>query len=232
MSHFSVMVIGEDYVDQLAKFNEDIEMPRYVKYTKAQLIEQKRKEIEDYKNGIYAEYLKDREAYACSCRNMKHLDYVRNEFPKSLKWKEPRLYEEAIKCYSPEEIGLEGEVYTTENPNSKWDWYVVGGRWAGMLKLKDGIVGIPPNFSYGWEEKEKKKIIDANMVDIARKSQISNIDNITCFVFLKDGVWHEKGEMGWFACVTDEKTDWEDQFKKLVRELPEDSLITIVDCHI
>lgn len=23
------------------------------------------------------------------------------------------------------------------NPNAKWDWYQVGGRWAGMLKLKD-----------------------------------------------------------------------------------------------
>lgn len=24
------------------------------------------------------------------------------------------------------------------NPNAKWDWYVVGGRWGGLLKLKDG----------------------------------------------------------------------------------------------
>lgn len=24
------------------------------------------------------------------------------------------------------------------NPNAKWDWYSTGGRWSGLLKLKDG----------------------------------------------------------------------------------------------
>ena len=35
--------------------------------------------------------------------------------------------------------GLDEEgVYrlTTYNPNSKWDWYEVGGRWTGYFKLK------------------------------------------------------------------------------------------------
>jgi hypothetical protein len=27
------------------------------------------------------------------------------------------------------------------NPNKQWDWYVVGGRWTGMLKLKPGAKG-------------------------------------------------------------------------------------------
>ena len=232
MSHFSVMVIGEDYVDQLAIFDEDIEMPRYVKYTKAQLIEKKRKEIEDYRTTVYAEYLKNKEAYVRSCHeNMKHLDYLDNEFPKMLKWKAPRLYKEAIKYCKPEDIGADGEVYTTENPNSKWDWYTVGGRWAGLLKLKDGIVSNPPNFSYGWSEEDKNKLLNENRTDVALKSQIANLDEIVCFAFLKDGIWHERGEMRWFDCVSNEKMDWDDQFKKLVRELPDDSLITIVDCH-
>lgn len=34
-----------------------------------------------------------------------------------------------------------------ENPNAKWDWFVVGGRWRGQLKLKEkaavGIMGKP-----------------------------------------------------------------------------------------
>lgn len=35
---------------------------------------------------------------------------------------------------------------TTYNPNSKWDWYTIGGRWTGFLQLKagrQGIVGRP-----------------------------------------------------------------------------------------
>ncbi len=28
------------------------------------------------------------------------------------------------------------------NPNAKWDWWVLGGRWRGQLKLKEGRTGI------------------------------------------------------------------------------------------
>jgi hypothetical protein len=31
------------------------------------------------------------------------------------------------------EYGEEGTMY---NPNGHWDWYQIGGRWAGMLKVK------------------------------------------------------------------------------------------------
>lgn len=233
MTHFKVMVVGNDHVGQLEKFNSEIVVPRYVRYTKAQLIEKERKEIEGYRTTVYAEYLKNKEAYVRSCHeNVKHLDYLDNKFPKMLKWKAPRLYKEAIKFYDPEDIGADGEVYSTLNPDSKWDWYTVGGRWAGLLKLKDGIVGNPPNFSYRWSEEDKNKLLNENRTDVALKSQIANLDEIVCFAFLKDGIWQEKGEMGWFACVSNEKMDWDDQFNKLVRELPGDSLITIVDCHI
>ena len=39
--------------------------------------------------------------------------------------------------------GLEVEPYEddgqmiTYNPNSKWDWYSIGGRWSGFLPLKE-----------------------------------------------------------------------------------------------
>ena len=42
MSHFAVMVIGEDQEKQLAPFDENIELPCYVAYTKQQLIDKKR----------------------------------------------------------------------------------------------------------------------------------------------------------------------------------------------
>lgn len=34
-----------------------------------------------------------------------------------------------------------GEYGYWENPNAKWDWYDVGGRWSNMLKYKDGNRG-------------------------------------------------------------------------------------------
>lgn len=59
-------------------------------------------------------------------------------------------------------------------------------------------------------------------------------DVITPFAFVKDGVWHEKGKMGWFACVSDEKeaTEWASEFITMFESLPDDTLITVYDCHI
>ena len=32
----------------------------------------------------------------------------------------------------------QGNLYSNSNPNAKWDWWVIGGRWNNLLKLKDG----------------------------------------------------------------------------------------------
>lgn len=32
-----------------------------------------------------------------------------------------------------------GRRTTTYNPNSKWDWYSIGGRWMGYFTVKDGV---------------------------------------------------------------------------------------------
>ena len=238
MSHFTVMVIGEDHKKQLAPFNENLELPRYVKYTKQQVIDEERKNIEDYKNGRYAEYLKDKEAYRASCKNNgHHSNYLENEFPKMLEYTDEQLYAKGIEDFEQSEIGPDGEVYSTSNPNSKWDWYEVGGRWPGMLKLKQGVTPIAPvNFSWGWmrEPEEMQKVLSENCADIAFKKDIANLDEIVCFALLKDGKWYERGQMGWWAIASDEKPDdvWDAEFKKLVSELPDDTLITIVDCHI
>ncbi len=51
---------------------------------------------------------------------------------------------------------------------------------------------------------------------------------------LHEGKWHERGEMGWFGCVRDEKdkTTWQAEFNKLIESLASDTVITVVDCHI
>lgn len=48
------------------------------------------------------------------------------------------------------------------------------------------------------------------------------------------GEWCEKGEMGWWAVVYNEKekSDWETEFKEFIDGLDKDTMVTIVDCHI
>ena len=166
MSHFTVLVIG-NYVDEaLAPFNECEDVDRYVEYTKQQLIDKSKKEIEDYKNGRYAEYLADPEKYTSEC-NPQQFQYITEEFPPRLSWTDDEHYADQIKWYEPEDIGPDGEVYSTSNPNGYWDWYQIGGRWAGALTVKPGTTFESPNFSWGWSEEEKRRAMESLSTDSA-----------------------------------------------------------------
>lgn len=54
------------------------------------------------------------------------------------------------------------------------------------------------------------------------------------FAVVKDGEWFERGKMGWFASVAGDVGDdeWDRQFAALVDGLADDTLLTVVDCHI
>lgn len=43
-----------------------------------------------------------------------------------------------IPGYYGSEKNSEGVWGRVTNPNAKWDWWVVGGRWSGLLQLKNG----------------------------------------------------------------------------------------------
>ena len=71
------------------------------------------------------------------------------------------------------------------NPNAKWDWYEIGGRWTGYFELKEGksgVVGRPRLMT----EPAKK-----GFVDQAKKGDIKNIK--TPFAVIKNGEWFERG---------------------------------------
>lgn len=61
---------------------------------------------------------------------------------------------------------------------------------------------------------------------------IASAPYLTSFAFIRKGKWEEKGSMGWFACVSNEKEDWPDQFLSLIDNVPDDWYLTVVDCHI
>lgn len=54
------------------------------------------------------------------------------------------------------------------------------------------------------------------------------------FALVKDGQWHEKGRMGWWACVSEEmpEGDWIAKATEALLTLPDNTLLTVVDCHI
>lgn len=57
---------------------------------------------------------------------------------------------------------------------------------------------------------------------------------LTPFALLRDGKWYERGDMGWFAAVANEKPQekWAEEVGNLTSNLPPETWLTIVDCHI
>lgn len=53
------------------------------------------------------------------------------------------------------------------------------------------------------------------------------------YALVKDGQWIAKGDMGWFGMSRDkvEQADWNRNVNELLDSLPDDTPITVVDCH-
>lgn len=264
MSHFAIMIIGENPEKQLAPYQEN-------------------------NNGdCPKEYLK--------------WNSVADDY---------ESIDEAVEDGYKLKDGIPGYM---ENPNAKWDWYQLGGRWTGYFKLKNGSNGNVGNpglmtgsAKSGYTDQCIKKAIDIqSMIDDAKnkaeneydlahsiidgqmyeswefvRTRIHDIDKarkeyhnqplikkwnksdikkqlgflvspddfkmskdkylknacdsvITTFAVIKNGKWYERGEMGWWGLVSNEKdsNEWNEQISKLFKELSDDTLISIYDCHI
>ena len=293
MSHFTVMIIGDDPEVQLHPYSEHIEVEPYTNgpvsdESKKIMVEHYEKEFPEHKGKSYDElYEKFGEQWnGNTCK--KNKDGV---------WEE----------------------WSTYNPKSQWDWYTLGGRWSGdIIKLKKGAtgesgeagafdnkVGIdaakkgdidfegmkddaekvarkqykkvmkcfnnslpvlthilseildPKNERYNvlsidekrtmYHEQDAIKEVNKHIETLGHFFDISDYQcnedeyaerarDSACqtFAVLKDGVWYERGKMGWWACVSDEKddNDWNNEIGDLLSDVPDDTLISIYDCHI
>ena len=112
---------------------------------------------------------------------------------------------------------------TTRNPKSKWDWWRIGGRWDGAVRNNRRYSQEGYNFSSAHEEL-KNNVLPAKELDHKL---------IVHAVVTPDGQWHEKGHMGWFAVVRDEKENdtWDEEVIQLIRS-HQDCMIVGLDCHI
>lgn len=286
MPHFTVLVIGENVQNQLQPYHE-YECTRiedeYVKFVPA----------EETLEVLQKHYEENKEKY----------DYT--------------SFEEYMKVYHgySKENGQWGR---RTNPNAEWDWWIVGGRWTGFFKLKEGASGevgelgafsTPPKVGFAdivrkedvdWdymrnvagEAAEKKwdlanesfkdkpqfqswdtiRLKNENNLAVARgeynsqpavqafNEMVKNNINlfgwygdaeefltpkdvyvermknsaITTYAIVKDGVWYQKGKMGWWGMGSNEMSqdEWNEKFWELIQSVPDDTKLTLVDCHI
>jgi hypothetical protein len=170
---------------------------------------------------------------------------------------------------APYDEELEVEPYTdddgettTYNPNSKWDWYSIGGRFSDgkPTKIKDfKLYDDLDNdtlalYKRAWDSFEGKSELseeDNNAIfggfrmwndkyyldrygtcENYIKAMSSNIP----YAFVDANGWYEKGQMGWWGCdnATQESIEDYTEFaeKYFTTEENQNKYIVWVDCHI
>jgi hypothetical protein len=177
-----------------------------------------------------------------------------------------------------------GQVMSTYNPDFKWDWYAIGGRWNGYLndydpeqdpdnfetciccggsgnrsdmvevvvdpktgqenrKFKDawakqcngcnGCHGTGKTLKYSSQWPQQ----DSNVMPVAevlKKIKSKGGQKYIPFAILSpNGVWHERGEMGWWGIVSNEKKgkNWSKEAKVILQKY-KDMVAVVVDIHI
>lgn len=145
MSHFVCVVIGDDPVKQLAPFAEqwdDGEAPDTIEF------DDKTEELkQDYETGTTeAVRTPDTEEWISihSDRYRKYSDKTKGELDKvevGFKMVYP-TFKEFAKRWGGYEPDGEGRYGYWHNPQAKWDWYELGGRWAGFFRLKKDTEGL------------------------------------------------------------------------------------------
>lgn len=311
MSHFTVLVIGPDIEEQLQPYHEYESTGTKDKYV---INVDKTEEVNEWlQRKVFYGMKKEDGAmdyeYRLESANEKLLSYV--EIPRSEYFIREGLNEtkEIIDWFGYE--FTDGKWTKFTNPNAKWDWWVIGGRWTGSFRLKpvaQGEIGTPglmttpakpghcdsaqkkdidfdsmkafrrleaerewhavndiitksPSFrtwdeiteskNYGNEQRalynSQQEVIafrninyhfSANVEDyfIPKEAYIQKeIEAVAVtFAVVKDNMWYEKGKMGWWCSISDEKkqSDWNREFWALVVSLPDTEMLTIVDCHI
>ena len=330
MSHFAILVIGPEVENQLAPYQENnmgdcpAEYLAFHDIEDESLSEYKTKTVEKVvmSDGRLLNTWDDEFRKPGEIGIGSHT----HEVPEGLPTRDVPFTElyETFEEYMSEWCGHNARDSKTgrygywENPNKKWDWYSIGGRWSGFLKLKEGTEGrvgrpgvfgnkaepgtcdstIKANIDFDgmrdeageeaarmWEKAAQAKqnvglspdatwdswvtvrdqsgmkvdeariayaaqpavkairsafsghlFLDCDQFLADRETYINRARNrsTTLFGFVKDGKWFERGEMGWWGVSTNEvrEDEWHKQFNLMLDELPDDTLITVVDCHI
>lgn len=204
MSHFTVLVIGDDHEKQLQPFHEfectgvedqyvvDVDVTDEIAadFNKPQkVVRLSTGEVFDRYDDQFWTMIPDTTAMTGKKREfLLPVGAEEVEMPADEARTHGLGYLTMDQC-AEENYGIEsvreGKYYRRTNPNAQWDWYKVGGRWTGFFKLKQGAKGELGRPGLMTEPGEP------GFADMARKSAI-NFDSMRDVAGLKAGVLWDK----------------------------------------
>lgn len=213
MSHFVGLCFGEYWESNLDAYDEGLEVEEYVVHTKDEAIDiVKQNRAKAYESA--SEYIRKSDITESS------REYYQSVIDKGLFIS----YEDAWKEVQDwgYRIDEDENLISTYNPDSKWDWYSIGGRWSGFLCTKEKD-----------DEGKPIRVNQALFKDIDWDYMLEN--DIVPFSFVtEEGEWYEKGQMGWWGMTSNEmdRSTWIEDFQSYLKDIEDDCLVTVIDFHI
>lgn len=119
-----------------------------------------------------------------------------------------------------------GTYLSSYNPDSKWDWYRVGGRFDGLM------TNNPQESEGGFNFASKHETLANNSVPVQEL-----IDSAEPFIpyalVTPEGEWIERGEMGWWGMSSGDKDKavWDAQVIAIYQKFSSLDAV-LLDCHI
>ena len=249
MTHFSVLVIGDNPDELMAPYDENLEVDEHVALTRKEASEKKKDELKKMKG-----YLKeDPDGKKYRIQNIKKRIAELESMPDEV------YFKDRVQFY--EKFNENGEPLTTSNPDAHWDywgpedilWTKGKKKQVSSAKAKD--IDWERHKMEGRKEAEKQlKIIEEEMKknrDVSlpwdrqtpserlmnREAYIAEAERFhTYAVVTPDGEWHAPGQCGWFGMSSESEDDWKNWAKKFhdkfIKDLPPNTKLTFVDCHI
>lgn len=150
MSHYTVLaIVRKDARNRslrtlLAPYYEGKRVKPYVAKTKAQLIDEEATKISKHRRSHEAALRLSKEEYFAIAEKgdlYGNYERMREDLPEeddSIDLRDDDALFHRVKKLYGSELNKDGDCISTYNPNSKWDWYSIGGRWPGQLRLKSG----------------------------------------------------------------------------------------------
>lgn len=237
----AVVTNDEDRIEEILEpYSEELEVPKYLLYTKEQLIENRKKSMEEFKNGPYAEFLKNPIEFKNNCKDEAQIKFLEEEFPSRLNWTDEEIYQVEISIYPEKNIGKNGEVYSTYNPNSKWDWYTIIGSFTRHSLLtkedNDDIIEplcntiVEPPKGYKWVAGAKIKDIDF------KKTKEVLGQNFCTLALVDENGWYEQ-ERTILDGIYNRKNEVAENFSNFLKKYVksnknQDKYLILVECHI
>ncbi len=219
--------------EALAKFDEGREVEPYIERTKAQQIADERE-----RHARAAENLRKLKAgekpYDEPITDA-HRNWIETEAPALSLLDDDALWRHIVEQHDWEERDSNGDIWTTYNPDSRWDWWTIGGRWEVVYRDRQGE---PVSALLKCLTETRSGLAANENLNPHKGDPLAAGGDLPWYfphdIVTSDQTWHRIGRTGWFGFRDSDMSvaEWVDHaIEALSRENPADSVIYI-DFHI